>query len=148
MEASNLSKLFIDSGAFIALIDDHDSQYKKSRSFYKSLTKRTIPLITSLIVISETYTWLRYHVSFDSAVRFLGIIERSEKAGFLKIILPDDDMKGKTHAILKKYQDQDLSYADAMSFVILEDMSIDDVFSFDAHFYIVKRTLWPVAKAT
>jgi predicted nucleic acid-binding protein len=148
MGAGNLSRLFIDSGAFIALIDDRDSQHKASQSFYKSLTKRATPLIASLPVISETYTWLRYHVGCDVAIRFLGVIERSEKAGFLKTILPDDDLKGKAHAILKKYPDQDLSYADAMSFVILDDMSSNDVFSFDSHFYIAKRTLWPIAKVT
>ncbi|WP_152944898.1 hypothetical protein [Desulfofundulus thermobenzoicus] len=45
--------------------------------------------------------------------------------------------------ILKKYRDQDLSYTDAASFVILETMNIHDVFGFDSHFYIIKRNLWP-----
>ncbi len=146
MGAKDLYKLFVDSGAFISLIDERDPLHKASQAFYKSLTKRIIPLLTSLMVVSETYTWLRYHVSYDSAARFLGIIERSEKAGILKVILPDDDMKVKIHAILKKYRDQDLSYTDATSFVILESMDIDDVFSFDSHFYITKRTLWPIIK--
>jgi hypothetical protein len=58
MGANDLSKLFIDSGAFIALIDEHDSLHQVSQAFYKALTKRT-SLITSLTVVSETYTWLR-----------------------------------------------------------------------------------------
>jgi hypothetical protein len=145
MGAKDLYKLFIDSGAFIALIDERDPMHQASQTFYTSLEMRS-KLITSLTVVSETYIWLRYHVSYDSATRFLGIIERSEKAGDLKVILPDDDMKSKTHAILKNYPDQDLSYTDAISFVILENMNIDDVFSFDSHFYIIKRTLWPIVK--
>ena len=145
MGAKDLSKLFIDSGAFIALIDEHDSLHQVTQAFYKALNKRT-SLITSLTVVSETYTWLRYHGSYDLASRFLGIIERSEETGDLKVILPDEETKSKTHAILKNYQDQDLSYSDAMSFVILESMGIDDVFSYDSHFYIIKRILWPIVK--
>ena len=88
MGAKDLYKVFIDSGAFIALIDERDPLHKASQAFYKSLTKRAIPLITSLMVISETYTWLRYHVGYDSAVRFIGIIERSEKARIFKSYPP------------------------------------------------------------
>jgi hypothetical protein len=55
-------------------------------------------------------------------------------------------MKVKTNAILKSYRDQDISYTDAVSFVILESMNINDVFSFDSHFYIIKRILWPIVK--
>lgn len=40
-------------------------------------------LITSLLVISETYTWLRYQAGHDLASRFLSIIERAEMAGVL-----------------------------------------------------------------
>ena len=69
-----------------------------------------------------------------------------KKPEFLKVILPDNDMKVKTNAILKSYRDQDISYTDAVSFVILESMNINDVFSFDSHFYIIKRILWPIVK--
>jgi len=39
------------------------------------------------------------------------------------------------------------SYTDAMSFAILENMDIQDVFTFDTYFFIIKRTLWPIKKA-
>jgi predicted nucleic acid-binding protein len=145
MGAKDLYRLFIDTGAFIALIDERDPLHQTSQTFYTSLSKRT-SLITSLMVVSETYTWLRYHAGYDLATRFLCIIDRSEKAGVLSVILPDDNIKGKTHAVLKNFRDQDLSYTDAASFVILETMNIEDVFGFDSHFYIIKRNLWPNVK--
>jgi len=145
MGAKNPYRLFVDTGAFIALIDEHDLLHRASQTFYTSLSKRT-RLITSLMVVSETYTWLRYHAGYDLAARFLDIIDRSEKAGVLKIILPDGDIKSKAHAVLKRYGDQDLSYTDAVSFVLLEKMDIGDVFGFDSHFYVIKRNLWPVVK--
>jgi len=68
------------------------------------------------------------------------------KTGYIKIIFPDTDLISKTHAVLNEYQDQALSYTDALSFVILELYSIEDVFGFDSHFFIIKRNLWPIVK--
>ena len=145
MGVKNLYKVFIDTGGFIALVDERDSYHQEARSFYMSIGKST-SLITSLLVISETYTWLRYQTSHDLASRFLNIIEKAEKAGVLRVVLADDDTKNKTHAVLKNYQDQNLSYTDAASFVILENMGIQHVFGFDSHFYIINRNLWPNVK--
>lgn len=98
------------------------------------------------MVISETYTWLRYHAGYILANRFLDVIDRTEKLNLLKVTHFDDDKKGKIHAVLKNYHDQNLSYTDAASFVILETMEIQDVFGFDFHFYIINRNLWPAIK--
>lgn len=144
MGVKGLYKLFIDTGAFIALVDERDPLHQETRTFYTSLTKHT-RLLTSLMVVSETYTWLRYHAGSNLAIRFLEITEKAEKTGFLKVIIPDEDVKNNAHAVLRKYLDQDLSYVDAVSFVILEAMKIKDIFGFDAHFYIIKRNLWPFA---
>jgi len=145
MGVKNLYKVFIDTGGFIALVDEKDSYHQEARTFYMSLGK-SVSLITSLLIISETYTWLRYQAGHDIASRFLIIIERAEKAGLLKVALPDNEIKSKTHAVLKNYHDQNLSYTDAASFVILENMAIQDVFGFDSHFYIINRNLWPNVK--
>ncbi|MQL50976.1 hypothetical protein GFC01_01565 [Desulfofundulus thermobenzoicus] len=77
MGAKDLYKLFIDTGAFIALVDEHDPLHQASQAFYTSLSKRT-NVITSLMVVSEAYTWLRYHAGYHLATRFLDIIDRSE----------------------------------------------------------------------
>lgn len=145
MGGKNLYKLFIDTGGFIALVDERDSFHQEARTFYMSLGKST-SLITSLLVISETYTWLRYQAGHDLASRFLSIIERAEMAGVLRVVLPDDAIRSNTQAVLKNYHDQNLSYTDAASFVILENMGISNVFGFDSHFYIINRNLWPSVK--
>jgi len=119
MAVKNPYKLFIDSGAFIASMDKKDPFHQEAQLFYTSL-KRNTNLITSLLVVSETYTWLRYHANYHVSARFLDIIDKAEKAEFLNIILLTKDMINKTHAVLKNYNDQELSYTDATSFVILE----------------------------
>ena len=145
MEAKGLYKIFIDTGGLVALLDEKDPYHKESSEFYRSLKKNSL-LFTSLLVVSETYTWVRYHSSHSTASGFLKIIEKAMKTGYIKIIFPDNDLISKAHAVLNEYQDQVLSYTDALSFVILEMYNIEDVFGFDSHFFIIKRNLWPIVK--
>lgn len=145
MEAKDPSKLFIDTGAFIALIIEEDNLHEIAKTYYQSLRK-SILLYTSILVVSETYTWLRYHYGFQPASQFLDIIKNGIKTGNLIVLYPDPVICEKAHAILIKYKDQELSYADALSFAILEAEEIKDVFGFDNHFYIANCSLWPVAK--
>lgn len=142
MEAKDLSRLFIDTGAFIALICEEDDLHQTAKMFYQSL-KKSVALFTSILVISETYTWLRYHKGFEPATRFISIMRNSVETGNLRVIYPDPDICEKTHVILEKYQDQKLSYTDALSFAILEMFKIADVFGFDTHFYSANCSLWP-----
>jgi hypothetical protein len=145
MEAVHLSKLFIDTSAFVALVDKKDDLHRPAVNFYRSLDEKII-LITTIFIVSETYTWLRYKRDFKAAKLFLNIIGEAFKTDFIKIVYPDQVMCEKIPGILEKYQDQDLSYTDAFSFLVVENMGIKDVFGFDCHFYSAKCILWPVVK--
>lgn len=70
------AKLFIDIGAFIALCDRNDAYHREAVALYTSLTKET-SLFTTLLVVSETYTWLRYRVGYFAASLFLEVISET-----------------------------------------------------------------------
>lgn len=136
-------KLFIDSAALIALFNKNDQYHDTAFEYYNSLTKAT-KLFTTLLVVSETYTWFRYHLSYTVAVEFLDVINDSVASDWLKVLYPDAVIDSKAQDILRRYQDQDLSYVDAISFAVLENTKIKDVLTFDSHFHIIKRSIWPL----
>lgn len=145
MATRDLYKIYIDTGAFIALLDETDTYHKEATAFYRSLTNGNA-IFTSLLIISETYTWLRYHSGYAKANRFIEIVDKLTSTGGLRLVVPDSSIISKSHAVLQEFHDQDLSYADALSFVLLELYDIHHVFGFDSHFYIIKRNLWPNVK--
>ncbi|HAA90183.1 MAG: Uncharacterized protein XD63_0689 [Thermoanaerobacterales bacterium 50_218] len=145
MGGVHLSKLFIDTSAFIALMDKKDDLHGPAVDFYCSLDEKIV-LITTIFIVSETYTWLRYKKDFKVAKLFLNVIGDALKTDFIEIVYPDQFMCEKIPGILEKYQDQDLSYTDAFSFLVIENMGIKDVFGFDSHFYSAKCILWPAVK--
>ncbi|MGQ9513217.1 type II toxin-antitoxin system VapC family toxin [Thermodesulfitimonas sp.] len=82
------SKVFVDTGAFIALLDKRDRFHEAAKAFYLSVTKKA-SLVTTLLVVAETYTWLRYHGDFNLALRFLKAVEKASESGTLTVIYPD-----------------------------------------------------------
>jgi len=136
------SKIFIDSGGFIALTYKDDREHSKAVWYYT--TVKDIALFnTTNFVIAETYTWLRYHASHPAAVKFLDVVEKSASNGELAIIQIDRTIEEKAKVILRKYADQSFSYIDATSFVVLDLLDIDDVLGFDSHYFIFGKNLHP-----
>jgi predicted nucleic acid-binding protein len=81
------SKLFIDSAALIALFNKSDRHHQEAVEYYNSLTKAT-KLYKTLLVVSETYTWFRYHLNYAVSAEFLEVINPFRVFGLAEIALP------------------------------------------------------------
>ena len=44
------------------------------------------------------------------------------------------DLEDQARQILRKYDDQDFSYVDAVSFALMQEIKITEAFAFDRHF--------------
>lgn len=141
--ATNIyKKLFIDAGAWIALANKKDRQHQAARVFYSTL-HQSVELYTSYLVVSEAYTWLRYHIGYQVAFKFVDALDKASNSQSLKVIYPDALIDAKTRQYLQRYKEHSLSYSDVTSFVVCDLLKINDVFGFDKDFYIVRKSLWP-----
>ena len=90
--------------------------------------------ITSWGIVSETYTWIRYHIGEREASRWLAVKDAMENQGFLQTIYPDPQMEAGVRKVIGRYHDQKLSYVDAFSIALIQSRpDIDAVFAFDHH---------------
>jgi uncharacterized protein len=128
-----LEDIFVDTSAWIALVDKDDSHHKEAASSYPSLLKNHRNLITSNFVIAETYIIILNELGHKLAIDFLEKLKASPRV--LKIY-SNEDIEAEAEPILAKYSDQDFSYTDAVSFVIMKRQKIRKAFSFDKHFVI------------
>ena len=69
--------IFVDSGAWIALLNRRDQHHDDAAAILDSLGQQKAQLLTTDYVIDETVTWLRYRVNHAIAVQFLDLIESS-----------------------------------------------------------------------
>jgi predicted nucleic acid-binding protein len=126
-----LEEIFVDSSAWIALADKDDSNHKEAASNYPSIFKNHKTLVTNNLVIAETYIVLLKELGHKAAIEFLGRIKASPR--ILKIC-SNENIEAEAEEILVKYLDQEFSYADAVSFVIMKRQKIRKAFCFNKHF--------------
>lgn len=124
-------KLFVDTSAFIALVDATDRNHQKAKTCYLDMTQSMNRLVSSNFVICETLNYLRTRISYRVSIEFR---ESIYKSTILDVIPISSEIEEAAYTIFKKYKDKDFSFTDCTSFVLMERKSIKKVFAFDHHF--------------
>lgn len=125
--------IFVDTSAWVALADKNDVHYKKASSVYLSLLKTYKGLVTNNLVIAETYILILKELGHKAALNFLKGVRSSPR---ISKIYSNEETEAEAEKILIKYEDQDFSYTDTVSFAIMKRFNIKKAFCFDKHFKI------------
>jgi predicted nucleic acid-binding protein len=131
--------VFVDTGAWFALSDKSDQHHSQAVRIYPELLKK-YRLLTTNLVIAETYILIRRSMGHVPAVTFLESIAASSR---ITKVYSDSVSENAAENILRKYYDQDFSYADAVSFAVMKQHKITKAFSFDQHFLIAGFIMIP-----
>ena len=132
--------LFVDTGAWFALADKSDQYHSRAVKIFPKLLSSYHHLSTTNLIIAETYILIRRAIGHQPAMSFLESIAASPRV--IKFY-SDSALEEAAEDILRKYQDQDFSYTDAVSFALMKQHGIIQVFSFDQHFVTAGFTLTP-----
>jgi len=134
------STLFVDTGAWFALADKSDQFHDPAVKIYPDLLKGYPYLTTTNLVVAETYILIRRALGYQPAITFLENLSASPR---ITKIYSEATLEDKAENIIRKYQDQDFSFTDAVSFAVMEEYGIKKAFSFDQHFLIAGFTIVP-----
>jgi predicted nucleic acid-binding protein len=137
--------IFVDSGAWIALLNQKDPHHDDAVAIYNDLVQQNAQLLTTDYVIDETVTRLRYDWSHSGAVQFLNFIKRTKEAteeiGALTIAAINSTSFQEAERLFRQYNTATLSFADCTSFVVCQQYKISEAFAFDQHFTMMGITL-------
>ena len=126
-------KLFIDTNAFVAVINNQDERHKQALAISRDvLPQWQKPYLTSDYILDETYTFLRMRVGHQVAVAF-GEEVRSGKTD-LEVVPVSPNILEAAWQLFKRYDDKRFSFTDCTSFVMMRERDIRSAFSFDEHF--------------
>ena len=127
-----LPRIFIDTGAFLALEDESDQYHEVALQFREQvLRKKRYEMITTSYILDETLTLIRFRISINASVDFSKEIRKSK---VVKIVHVSREMEGKARDIFERYDDKDFSFTDCVSFVLMQEGGIEEAFAFDQHF--------------
>lgn len=132
-----MNGIFVDTGAWYALVDCDDTDHRVAAAF---LTANTIPLITTNFVYSETITLIRYRLGHGLALSFG---QKLKESSFVRVVTVTPADEERAWDIFTKYRDQDFSFVDCTSFAFMERMKLSAAFAFDRHFRIMKCAVLP-----
>ena len=123
--------IFIDTGAFLARYLRNDQYHTSAVAIWKKLTSSQENCVTSNFVLDETFTLLGRRAGYGFAVQRAKNIYASLA---LTICRPDREDEINALQLFGKYADQQVSFTDCISFVLMKRERIHRAFSFDRHF--------------
>ncbi len=123
--------LFVDTGGWLGILDPKDKYHAQAADFFRHALSAYTSLVTTNLVVAETYINIRRSSSHGKAVAFLDLMEKS---GRIDCVWSDAELEVSAREVLRLYHDQDFSYADAVSFAVMQRDGIREVFAFDRHF--------------
>jgi uncharacterized protein len=121
--------VFVDTGAFLARYLSNDAYHRRAAAMWKRLRRES--LVTSNHVLDETLTLLARRAGGNFAADRADSIYASDVLEILRSTREDELAAVR---LLRKYADQQVSFTDCTSFVLMESRQISSVFTFDLHF--------------
>jgi len=125
--------IFVDTSAWIAIINPRDKYHLAAKEFYGDVLAQKRRLLISNLIVSETYTNLVWKLGHHKAISFLNIIEQSSS---VQCVWSSEELEAQARGILRRYDGQDFSYTDAVSFALMKQQNLTEAFAFDHHFAV------------
>lgn len=121
-------KIFIDSDAFIALLNKTDALHQKAKKLLSVLSQsESSEFYTSWDVIDEVATKISCHLTKKQAIKFLNYLQKIQAY----IIYPDMKLAKKAQNLFKDLVSKRVSMTDCMNIIIAKELQLDCIFSFD-----------------
>lgn len=125
--------IFVDTGAWYAVADRSDRHHEHASRFYLAHAGEG-RLVTSDLIVAETWALLASHLGRDAALTFWETL-RDARVPILTIEASDLEAAWR---IAQAFADQDFSFTDCASFALMERLGLEDAFAFDAHFLVYR----------
>lgn len=127
----SFGRVFVDTGAWFAIQAIDDTHHAEARDTLSPLLEVSESLVTSNLVVGETYTLLRLSKGYREAKRFLDKVGQSEK---LERLFVSENLERRAYEILHRFAEHPFSFVDATSFALMRQQRIQYAFAFDSHF--------------
>ena len=131
------TKVFLDSGIFIAFINRRDKWHKQAVSLFGG---KNPEWHSSVLVRAESYSWFLHKLGEESARSFRMMFDNLEN---LTIHPADEDHHNEVVKMLERHRGAKLTYVDASSLALMAQNRIRSVWSTDHHLGLTGAEVLP-----
>lgn len=133
--------VFLDSGIFIAFMNRRDRYHTQAAALFGAGKPQWR---TSLLVISETYSWFLHRMGEEMARTFRLMADNLDG---LEVLEATQSLHAETVRLLDRFRGLKLTYVDAASLVLLSRHQIEVVWSTDRHLGLTGAEILPSSPA-
>jgi predicted nucleic acid-binding protein len=126
-----MSKVFIDTAAWLALINKDDKFHLKAKAVRDRLVAEKLKFTTTSQVIIEVANGLSKPPLRQAGIKLIESIKRSPD---IRVIHITERLHDKAWAMYKSRGDKEWSLADCMSFIVMREEGVAEAFTTDRHF--------------
>jgi predicted nucleic acid-binding protein len=126
-----MSAVFVDTSALYALFVPVDAKHRVASAILLELSREHTPLLTTDLVLLESYILVHARMGRVGLLRFRDIIARSP---WLECIVMTPEHQTQAWRLIEQRSDKEYSFVDAASFVVMRVLGVERAFTFDADF--------------
>ena len=124
-----MTTVFADTSALLALLNAADENHVRAERAFSSLRDRQAPLVTTSLVLVETYALIGRRLGLDALRSF-----RLDFAPLMDVVWVDESLHEAGLDLLLARRQRRLSLVDAVSFIAMRQANLEEAFAFDPHF--------------
>jgi uncharacterized protein len=121
--------VFVDTSAFFAMATKRDQRNGAALELWRRLVKERTSLITTNFVAAELHALVLTKIGASEANEILRQLDRSDTA----IVRADLADELRAREIVSQFTDHEYSLTDAISFAVMDRLSLRRAFTFDDH---------------
>jgi predicted nucleic acid-binding protein len=119
---------FVDTSFWVAYRFRRDANHRQAVALWAD---RARPVVTTNLVVGETWTFLRRRVGHAEAVTFLDNVGSSPRVSIIRV---DPGAEESAWSWLRRHDERDYSFVDATSFEVMRRQRITEALAFDGDF--------------
>ena len=127
------TEFFVDTSAWYPLIVARHPDHARLGSALRSLIRDHRRLVTTNLIVAETHTLLLQRVGRAVALTFIQTVGEPPNV----VVRSSRELEAAAERNwLARYDDQDFSFADAVSFAVMTERGIREALTLDRHFVV------------
>jgi predicted nucleic acid-binding protein len=126
-----MSIVFLDTGYILVLELKHDQHHIAAQQHWEHVRTALPQIVTTTYVFDEVVTYLNSRGYHAKAVQVGNNLLRSPSVQMVHV---EETLFQEAWTHFQRYQDKQFSLTDCISFVVMQQRSITNAFTFDNHF--------------
>ena len=136
-----MSVAFLDTSGWFAALSPKEAKHRLALAAYRRWIGEGVTLVTTNLVVAEMQILLSRFRGADEGLRFLGALYQDASH---EVVFADRELeRAAVDGWLRRYRDQRLSLADAVSFEVMRTRRIRHALALDEHFALAGFELAP-----